>query len=384
MSTVDVLDLLAEAEARYCLGETAAFQPMTILVRSPFAGFLLETLLAGQSFETQSAIVRAAGFAGLAEFADRIWHHDLTALTQDAADFLDRTRARYDAVRGRRACTLTQLIHAVRATFADPVDLATCVPLLHRTVAALGLELAPRVRLDLTPRPGKVPGAYCLPIRIPEEIVVAVSERGGVSDCRPLFHEAGHALHFSYTSAGLPAESRRFGDPGLVEGWGVVTENLFLSEPWLNRSFPARTAAALARDTARRLLIVIRAQCVRLLYAVEAVRRPAAATAQRYQELMTDHLGAQAGPGEHATVLCGRFASATRLRSWRFGWAVAALLSSEFGADWPAGPRAGSWLTRCWATGTSCTEAEAVRRWGLPEPGLRRVADDLDRLLGGP
>ncbi|MBQ1049649.1 hypothetical protein KBX50_14395 [Micromonospora sp. C51] len=340
--------------------------------------------------QRQLAVVTAAGYRDLIDYADRVQRHDLCRLEREARAFLDATRERYESIRRPRfaagSFTVAQLIGAARTTFADPVDLATCLPLLHALVGELGLEFAPRIRLDLEARPGKVPGAYCLPVRVPDDIVVAVSAVGGVGDCRPLFHEVGHALHFAYTGPELPVDGRRMGDEGLVEGWGVVTENIFLHHGWLNRSFPGRTATALAHDTAQRLLIVTRAQCVRLLFAVDAARRPAAPPElrSRYDQLMAEHLGARPGPIEYLDVLCGDFVSATRLRSWEFGTSIGGLLTHEIGPDWPGDPRAGRWLREHWRVGVTHTAVEAIDRWAAPPMSLNAVAENLADSMTNP
>ncbi|GIJ40955.1 hypothetical protein [Micromonospora andamanensis] len=460
-----ILDMLATAEARYCLGEATTFEPAKIhaawpdifrpdtvtALRTagladgagrPFVGLVLQALIEAETaplhariaerekavtvtdangarmdlararrlaardaaaprhhlhelydrevaplwLEAQQrrlAVVTAAGYRDLIDYADRVQRHDLGRLEREARGFLDSTRARYESIRrplfAAGPFTVAQLIGAARTTFADPVDLATCLPLLRLLVGELGLEFAPRIRLDLEARPGKVPGAYCLPVRVPDDIVVAVSAGGGVGDCRPLFHEVGHALHFAYTGSELPVDCRRMGDEGLVEGWGVVTENIFLHRGWLDRSFPGRTATALGHDTAQRLLIVTRAQCVRLLFAVDAARRPAAPAElrSRYEQLMAEHLGARPGPIEYLDVLCGDFVSATRLRSWEFGTSVAQLLAHEIGPDWPGDPRAGRWLREHWRVGVTHTAAEAIDRWAAPPVSLEAVAENL-------
>ncbi|MEV4715116.1 hypothetical protein [Micromonospora sp. NPDC049374] len=460
-----VLDTLAAAEARYCLGEATTFEPAKIhaawpeVFRSetvdalraagiaedagrPFVALVLQALIEAETtrlhariaerekavtvtdasgahvdlararrlaardataprhhlhelydrevaplwLEAQQrrlAVVTAAGYRDLIDYADRVQRHDLGRLEREARGFLDATRARYESIWrplfAAGSFSVAQLIGAARTTFADPVDLATCLPLLHALVGELGLEFTPRIRLDLDARPGKVPGAYCLPVRVPDDIVVAVSAAGGVGDCRPLFHEVGHALHFAYTGPELPVDGRRMGDEGLVEGWGVVTENMFLHHGWLHRSFPARTAAALGHDTAQRLLIVTRAQCVRLLFAVDAARRPAAPAElrSRYDQLAAEHLGARPGPIEYLDVLCGDFVSATRLRSWEFGTSIAGLLAHEIGPDWPGDPRAGRWLREHWRVGVTHTAAEAIDRWAAPPVSLDAVAENL-------
>ena len=65
---------------------------------------------------------------------------------------------------------------------------------------ALGIDLDAQanVELDVEARPGKVPRAFCAPIRVPGRVVLVMLPQGGQDDYRALFHEAGHAEHFAH------------------------------------------------------------------------------------------------------------------------------------------------------------------------------------------
>src|SRR6185437_13669904 len=81
---------------------------------------------------------------------------------------------------------LARMWRAPEFDAAFPTDRA--LPALRRTLAGLGL--------DVEPRPGKKPRAFCAPIRVPGRVVLVMLPQGGQDDYRALFHEAGHAEHF--------------------------------------------------------------------------------------------------------------------------------------------------------------------------------------------
>ena len=68
-----------------------------------------------------------------------------------------------------------------------------CCPALEATLADLGVDLRAQrnVELDLEDRPNKTPRAFCVPIEVPERVVLVIKPQGGPDDWRALFHEAG-------------------------------------------------------------------------------------------------------------------------------------------------------------------------------------------------
>ena len=102
------------------------------------------------------------------------------------------------------------------------------LPALEATLADLGVDLRAQknVELDLEDRPNKTPRAFCVPIEIPERVILVIKPQGGPDDWRALFHEAGHTEHFAHTSPSLTVEERRLGDNAVTEGWAMLLEHL--------------------------------------------------------------------------------------------------------------------------------------------------------------
>ena len=103
-------------------------------------------------------------------------------------------------------------------------------------------------------RPGKVPRAFCAPIRVPDRVVLVVLPQGGQEDYAALFHEAGHTEHFGTRARTLPAEERVLGDNAVTEGFAFLLEHLTGDARWLAARLdmpPKRPVRALLAPSSR-------------------------------------------------------------------------------------------------------------------------------------
>ena len=117
----------------------------------------------------------------------------------------------------------------MRATTWDagfPAD--RMLPALRATLKGLGVDLdgQENVHLDVENRPLKDPRAFCVPIEVPDKVMLVIKPTGGADDWSALFHEAGHAEHFAHTSSSLSVEEKRLGDNAVTEGWAMLLEHL--------------------------------------------------------------------------------------------------------------------------------------------------------------
>ncbi len=70
---------------------------------------------------------------------------------------------------------------------------------LNRTMTGLGYDMDNlSLQYDLERRPGKIQSAFCFPIKVPDDIRILANIDDGYLSYRTLFHEFGHALHYSY------------------------------------------------------------------------------------------------------------------------------------------------------------------------------------------
>lgn len=113
--------------------------------------------------------------------------------------------------------------------------------------ATLGFGLS-HVPVDVENRPRKYPGAFCFPIATPGDVRVSVRMASAHHLVDMLYHEFGHAVHFSGIRADLPFVDRYWIHSGAHETFSTLFESL-LGEPefW-------REQFGLADPTIQRLL----------------------------------------------------------------------------------------------------------------------------------
>ncbi len=104
-------------------------------------------------------------------------------------------------------------------------DAAGAVPLVLRAFTEMGFNLQ-HVAVDLERRPRKYPGAFCLPVRIPQDVRVSVRPASAHHLVDMLFHEFGHAAHFSGIQPDLPFIDRYWIHSGTHETFSSLFEHL--------------------------------------------------------------------------------------------------------------------------------------------------------------
>lgn len=161
-----------------------------------------------------------------------------------------RTRLQHEAVAAREAFhqSFHSLSHAVfgRAPSAAELhalylnlmytptdsifdDVATEVERALAQMHSVGFPLS-SIPLDLTDRPRKSPGAFCFPLAIPHDVRISVrmTSRHHLADM--LYHELGHAAHFSTINPDLSFVDRYWIESGVHETFSTLFESL-LGEP---------------------------------------------------------------------------------------------------------------------------------------------------------
>ena len=224
------------------------------------------------------------------------------------------------------------------------------VPALESTLADLGVDLRSQqnVELDLEDRPSKSPRAFCVPIEIPDRVVLVIKPQGGPDDWRALFHEAGHTEHFAHTSASLTVEERRLGDNAVTEGWAMLLEHLTIEPVWLERRLDFPRPHEFAAEGATQLLWLLRRYCAKLLYEVEFHAVPdVTAMRPRYVELLGGALKVTPSDTDYLADIDEGFYASQYLRAWAFEAQLRAFLREKFGNAWFTRKDAGSLSASC-------------------------------------
>ena len=115
----------------------------------------------------------------------------------------------------------------------------SAVRLIRDTQSAfreIGFDLS-GVPVDVENRPRKYPGAFCFPIAIPRDVRVSVRIASPHHLVDMLYHEFGHAAHFSGIRAGLPFVERYWIHSGTHEAFSTLFESLLHEPAFLRAQF---------------------------------------------------------------------------------------------------------------------------------------------------
>jgi hypothetical protein len=258
------------------------------------------------------------------------------------------------------------------------------VPALESTLGDLGVDLRAQknVELDLEDRPNKSPRAFCVPIEIPERVILVIKPQGGPDDWRALFHEAGHTEHFAHTSPSLTVEERRLGDNAVTEGWAMLLEHLTMDPVWLERRLDFPRPHEFSAEGAVQLLWLVRRYCAKLVYEIEYHAAPDKTVMRpRYVELLSDALKVTPSDTDYLADIDDGFYASQYLRAWAFEAQLRAYLREKFGNAWFTRRDAGSLLRELWEEGQKPTADEILQDVTGAAIEMEAVADRVREAL---
>ena len=258
------------------------------------------------------------------------------------------------------------------------------LPALEATLSGLGVDLRSQrnVELDLEDRPNKTPRAFCVPIEIPDRVVLVIKPQGGPDDWRALFHEAGHTEHFAHTSASLTVEEKRLGDNAVTEGWAMLLEHLTIEPAWLGLRLDVPRPLEFAAEGATQLLWLLRRYCAKLIYEIEFHAVADVTTMKsRYVELLGGALKVTPSDTDYLADIDDGFYASQYLRAWAFEAQLRTYLREKFGNAWFTRKDAGSLIRELWSEGQKPTADELLQEVTGSQLELEAAAERVREAL---
>ena len=340
------------------------------------------------------AQVQALGYKTCLEAYQSIWGIDYRAFSSSLEKLIEATEARYkDCVEESfqrilglppaqvHRCDIGYWTRRPDYDAFFPKELM--LPALFETLKALRIDPAKQenVFLDLEERPRKRARAFCVTVRVPQEIKVVVLPRGGRDDYAALLHESGHAQHFAWTSPSLVAEHRLCGDRGLSEAYAFLFEHLMWNERWLQANTGFFNAGEFLRFQALVRSHQIRRYCGKLQYEIQLHSEPMENPARVYVEALQRATGTLYDQESYLEDIDDGFYSADYLRAWIFEAQLRDYLRSRFGHAWFHVRAADSFLKEIWETGQLYSIGELSREIGIGPLDVQVLIDELLRGL---
>jgi hypothetical protein len=248
------------------------------------------------------------------------------------------------------------------------------------------VEQQRNIHIDDETRPSKNPRAACFRIHPPDDVRLLLAPVGGVYDYTALFHEAGHAQHFGWSSRELFERHPEFiyaPDHATTEGYAFLFSHFLQDDLWLsehrNISDPAR-ARELRREIALVTFHQIRRLCGKLRYEITLHDSPqlqSEGLAQTYATQLTQATGFRRTPVLYLMDVDDGFYSAAYLRALAFEVSLREHLLTRWGRRWWASSKAGDELIDLWSTASRYSAEELARLIGFGELSFELLAETL-------
>ncbi|MDH4043944.1 MAG: M3 family metallopeptidase [Gemmatimonadota bacterium] len=328
---------------------------------------------------------------------------DLERLAEQAEALLGETADLYgDALarltRRRIGVPLDALVRADSgwAFRADDYDAAfpsdRLVEIAVRQMGEMGLDAteAGRVHVDTEERPGKQPRAFCVPVRVPDEVYLVLRPSGGHSDYRTFWHELGHAMHFAAVDPDRAFHERWLGDNSVTEAFAMLWDHLTLDAGWLGRhtamgqggSAAAGQIADLQFELAVAELYLLRRYAAKLAYEIALHRSDyREEIADEYAERLTAATGFRYPRELYLRDVDPGFYSARYLRAWQLEAALARALVEQFDIDWFRNPRAGAFVRELMRRGQADPADRVAAEIGVDPLSFDAAVERLTPLL---
>ena len=116
----------------------------------------------------------------------------------------------------------------------SPKQIPDPLVLSRRVFKRLGFSLN-HITIDEADRPGKAASAFCLAVRIPQDVRISYRHESAMQTSAHVMHELGHAVHESHIHEKLPYWVRAGFSMGLAETFSTFFEGFFLDEPFLKK-----------------------------------------------------------------------------------------------------------------------------------------------------
>ena len=277
--------------------------------------------------------------------------------------------------------------HFVRAPRFDRVFAAErMLPTFERMLLDMGISLRDQtnVHIDAEPRELKSPRAFCVPVRVPDEVYLVVLPKGGQDDYQALLHEGGHAQHFAHAERSLPFEYRYLGDNAVTEGFAFLFDHLVLNPAWLEAYLGLTESAEFLTFANVVELYFLRRYAGKLAYETELHAETGRLDrfAARYGELLSEAVQVEVPEECYLTDVDPGFLCSAYVRAWLFEGALRILFEDAYGVEWFRRPEAGARIKELWSHGQEYTADQLLLKNGGGKLDHSPLKMHIERALG--
>ena len=260
----------------------------------------------------------------------------------------------------------------------------------------LGIDIDSQknVILDVEERPKKVPRAFCMPLKVPEEVYLVIKPQGGQDDYQAFLHESGQTEQFENTDGSLSYELKHMGDYSVSETYAFLIEYLLANPLFLQKyvEMPKEKAQEFAGFIMEQKLQAFRRYAAKVIYELKLHRNDLkkldkeflptegeyTSAAAMYVDILTKATKIKYAKESYLLDVDAGLYAADYVRAWLFEVMVRKRLEEKFGGDWFSKRESGEFLKNMWKCGNSGKSvAELAQSIGYAGVDICYLTDDF-------
>jgi hypothetical protein len=258
--------------------------------------------------------------------------------------------------------------------------------------AGLGLNLVDQrnVTLDVDTRVGKAGGAWVVPVRVPQDVRVALQPASGNVDYANALRSIGQAEQLAHAAADLPAAYRYGGDATITAAFGGLFGLLLHDPDWLLEQLRMTDEEMIGwlDFSSFRRLHALRRDAAQLHYELRLHRGVESALHRAYYSGILGLLtGVRCAESSYLIGIERGFESATAFRGACLAASLDAWIHDRHGARWWRSSAAGEALIGRWSRGLETNADTLVAQLGYDRldwrPILRQIRTQLIGEMSG-
>ncbi len=338
---------------------------------------LLNAVVLHRVFDASHRFAKELGYKDYLDLSVAYRMFDLDDLYAKAQDFLDKSEATYlklfDDVspvprKDFHRSDIARVLGNKEFDAYFPAD--TLLATAYGTFDGMGLGDWARRKIFVhsEPLPKKNPRAVCFSIRVPGDVRLSIKPLGGSEDYSSLFHEFGHAQHYSHSTTPI-WEFQQLGSNAVTEGYAYTFQSLPERPAWLAKhtSMPADVRAKFLRRVEFAKLYIARRYMAKLIFETE-FHRGVADPQKRYQYWLSKAYGFALTDDESTRYLSDLdpfLYAADYVQAFHIEAMMNDCLTKRFGKVWWENPQTGPFLADLWQVANRWSGAELAKKLGF-------------------
>lgn len=350
-----------------------------------------------KSHTEENKIIKSFGFKNKVEMFQKLSGIDLYKINAQMQDFLKKTEDMYTDTlsyfaKKKLGLKITDLkrhdmLYMNRALEFDKLfPKSQMMNKMSSFVNKMGIDITAsnKIKFDIESRENKSPRAFCSPVKIPNEVYLVLSPRGGKDDYTTFLHELGHALHFANIDSKVGFEYKWFGDNSVTEGYAMNLDHLTLNPLWMKKvldvDFDKNRDYFIQRNFDE--LMMLRRYAGKIDY---EIKRAEAESLDEMDEVYADILSKanKINYSRHTYLqdVDGYFYTARYIRAWMFQENLNEVLKEKFDEDWFVNPGAGEFLLDIYSHGQKYNADELLNKFGSAKLSVEPLHKNISKVL---